>query len=230
MIKKLPISILSILMIGLMFSCSTSNDVASNRGIQKRKYNKGFYVEKGPKLGGSNKQVEQVENENTIVENTEAIEEPTERISSLPEVVFVEDELTDDVLLLEEDKDVKVTTEKAEEVTNLETAVTESIPLRKMFKKGLKKVVQKVKSPAPLDMTQGGSESGLFLVLLVVLAIILPPLAVFIYAGVGRPFWIDLVLWLVAIGVGSALFGLGVGFLCGLIAVIYALLIIFDVV
>ena len=92
MIKKLHISMVSIIMIGLMFACSTSNDVASNRGIQKRKYNKGFYVEKGPKLGGETKNVDQVDNENTFEENTMAIEEPAERLSSTPEVVLVEDE------------------------------------------------------------------------------------------------------------------------------------------
>jgi uncharacterized membrane protein YqaE (UPF0057 family) len=90
MIKKLHINIISILMVGLMFSCSTSNDVASNRGIQKRKYNKGFYVQKGPKLGGDTKQTELVENENIYEENAVVADANNVRISSTPEVVFVE--------------------------------------------------------------------------------------------------------------------------------------------
>ncbi len=39
-------------------SCSTSNDVASNRGIQKRKYNKGFFVSKNAKDFDTKKKVE----------------------------------------------------------------------------------------------------------------------------------------------------------------------------
>lgn len=90
MIKKWHISIVTILMVGLMFSCSTSNDVASNRGIQKRKYNKGFFYEKGPKLGGDSKQTELADNKNTTDEKTIEVEAVSERVSAAPEVVFVE--------------------------------------------------------------------------------------------------------------------------------------------
>jgi len=65
---------------------------------------------------------------------------------------------------------------------------------------------------------------------LVIIALIIPPLAVLIYDGIDRPFWIDLILWLIGIGVGSAIFGFGVAYILGLIAAIYALLIIFEIV
>ena len=230
MIKKLHISMVSILMIGLMFACSTSNDVASNRGIQKRKYNKGFYVEKGPKLGGETKNVDQVDNENTFEENTMAIEEPAERLSSTPEVVLVEDESVIGINEVTENEVIQQSTKNSDAVSNLEIVVPEKTRVREKLKKGVEKVFHKIKNPSAQDMTRGSSSSGLVLILLVILAIFLPPLAVVIYDGVGRPFWIDLVLWLIAIGVGYALFGAGIAFLCGLIATIYALLIIFDVV
>ena len=241
MIKKLHISIVSILMIGLMFSCATSNDVASNRGIQKRKYNKGFYVEKGPKLGGDSKRFEQVENENTLDENTVAIEEPTERKSSEPEVVFVTEETAENSAFeteiepevepgVETEEVPKVSTKKSENVTNLETVVQEKTRMPTKLKNSVKKVIDRTKSLTPQDMTRGGSTSLLVLVLLVIIALILPPLAVILYDGVGRPFWIDLVLWLIGIGVGFALFGPLGAYLCALIALIYALLVIFDMV
>ncbi len=36
-------NIVSLLIVAVIVSCSTSNDVSNNRGIQKRKYNSGFY-------------------------------------------------------------------------------------------------------------------------------------------------------------------------------------------
>ncbi len=236
MIKKIHISILSILMIGLMFSCSTSNDVASNRGIQKRKYNKGFYVEKGPKMGGQTNQTELADNENTVEENTVAVEEPTERVSSAPEVVYVE-EVEEIVANVTPEASGNTDAEEVEEVstsedTQVEEAQLEVVPegrVKNRLMKRAEKVFHKAVA-APQNMGRGSSESGLMLVLLVILAIFLAPLAVLIYDGVDRPFWIDLILWLIGIGVGYFLFGPTVAFLCGLIATIYALLIIFEVV
>ncbi|NOQ76041.1 MAG: YqaE/Pmp3 family membrane protein [Crocinitomix sp.] len=238
MIKKLHISIVSILMIGLMFSCSTSNDVASNRGIQKRKYNKGFYVEKGPKMGGDTKKVELVENENTVEETPMTGDAPTERISSAPEVIFVEEveetiaEVTPEVPT----DDMAINVEVEEPPYFHKTAVEESqsnvVPegkTKNRLMNRIEKVLNRNKA-TPQNMTRSSSESGIMLVLLVLLAIFLAPLAVLIYDGVDRPFWIDLILWLVGIGVGYFLFGAGVAFLCGLIATIYALLIIFNIV
>jgi uncharacterized membrane protein YqaE (UPF0057 family) len=68
------------------------------------------------------------------------------------------------------------------------------------------------------------------LVLLVILAIILPPLAVLLADGVGVKFLIDLIFWL--LGFGFVIFISGIGFvflgIFGLLAIIYALLVVFD--
>lgn len=45
--------LLSVTLMGLMVGCSTSNNVTSKRSIQKRKYNKGFFVDFNKKLGNS---------------------------------------------------------------------------------------------------------------------------------------------------------------------------------
>jgi len=64
-------------------------------------------------------------------------------------------------------------------------------------------------------------------ILLVILAIIIPPLAVFLFEGVTKRFWIDLILALIGWGVGFWLLG-GIGFLCGIVAIVYALLIVLN--
>jgi uncharacterized membrane protein YqaE (UPF0057 family) len=74
------------------------------------------------------------------------------------------------------------------------------------------------------------TSSDIPLIILVILAIIIPPLAVALFEGITTRFWIDLVLALVGWGVGWALLGLGLAALCGLVAVIYAVLIVLSVI
>ncbi|MDQ3110766.1 MAG: YqaE/Pmp3 family membrane protein [Bacteroidota bacterium] len=65
-----------------------------------------------------------------------------------------------------------------------------------------------------------------------ILAIILPPLAVLLADGLGVHFLVDLIFWL--LGYGFVVFIPGGGFIYlgifGLIAIIYALLVIFEVI
>jgi uncharacterized membrane protein YqaE (UPF0057 family) len=72
------------------------------------------------------------------------------------------------------------------------------------------------------------SDDAIMIVLLVILALILPPLAVGIYEGITGRFWLVLVLWLLGWGVGWWLLG-PLGWLCSLVAVIMALLIVLGV-
>ncbi len=74
------------------------------------------------------------------------------------------------------------------------------------------------------------TSSDIPLIILVILAIIIPPLAVALFEGITTRFWIDLVLALVGWSVGWALVGLGLAALCGLAAVIYAVLIVLSVI
>ncbi|MBL7898229.1 MAG: YqaE/Pmp3 family membrane protein [Crocinitomicaceae bacterium] len=68
------------------------------------------------------------------------------------------------------------------------------------------------------------------LILLVILAIILPPLAVFLFEGATGRFWITLILWLLGWGVGWYIFHGGLAGLCSLVAIIFALLIVLGVI
>jgi len=71
------------------------------------------------------------------------------------------------------------------------------------------------------------AEDSLTLLLYIILAIILAPLAVLLKEGVTKRFWIDLLLWLIGFGVVFASF---FGGLIVLLAIVYAILIVADII
>lgn len=95
--RRLHIAIAAFAMVGLMFSCSTSNDVASNRKIQKRKYTKGFYIDSDRKVRGNGQQEDVVSTEVVPEEVTPVAVETAavERKTVEKEVVYVEDNATE---------------------------------------------------------------------------------------------------------------------------------------
>jgi uncharacterized membrane protein YqaE (UPF0057 family) len=107
----------------------------------------------------------------------------------------------------------------------------------KTVKKTVSAVVNKIStSPAPAitQKLQGqkpapasSDEDLLMLILLVILAFIIPPLAVFIKEGGSKRFLIILILFLIG-WLGWFLFGY-LAFIAAVIAVVWALLIVFDV-
>lgn len=76
--------------------------------------------------------------------------------------------------------------------------------------------------PIP-QKTGNGGDADANMIIMILLCIFLPPIAILIHEGVGTPFWLDLILWLIG---GVWFFGVygNVGFLwiLGLIAIIYA--------
>ncbi len=77
------------------------------------------------------------------------------------------------------------------------------------------------------EPSSGASDDRL--ILLVILAILIPPLAVYLKEGVTSMFWITLICWIIG---GTFLFGgFGYGYIggLGLLAVVLALLVVFDV-
>ena len=232
MIKKLHINLVVLTMISLMFSCATTNDVASNNRIQKRKYRKGFFIDTDKKMGGKS-------NQTNIAINTEDID--TEELNKLEQVeeVTVENEaitveeigftIEEEIVAENEIEESASPNVVAEKTTNLESTSTNKNSLKKQLKKSTKSILHS----DGLFKKQGNkvsSESGLMLLLLVLLAIFISPVAVAIYDGIGTRFWLDLIFWLVGVGVGIAIFGGGLAYLFALVAIIYALLIIFDVI
>lgn len=96
--------------------------------------------------------------------------------------------------------------------------------LEKTQKKAMRKVARKamVKQLFSRDNTAEDLDP----IILIILAIVIPPLAVYLYDGdTTNRFWLNLVLTLVGYGLGGALLP-GLFYIGGLIAVIHALLIV----
>lgn len=221
---KLKSLLTGLVAVVLMFSCATSNDVVSGRFIQKRKYNDGFYIANGKRFNKTDK-VKTDQNDELVYTDSK-----TETTKEAPVKNGAPVELQNNVpasepLIIAETPEVK--TENVAE-QNSDIAVkneenNEEVSVKSERKKEVKTIQTKLSENA-------GSSGDVMLVLLVILCFILPPLAVFLFEGATTRFWIDLILAIVAIGFGWWFFGPGIAGLCGLIAVIYALLIVLSVI
>ena len=214
----------------ILASCGSSNNVVSNRLISKRKYTKGFHINSNGHYKSSKSQ----EEENTNLAQTEQNEQT---------IVFSRGDFQSRQVASVEGKSISTIKPESSATTHLEdqlltqTKDAETHALEKEIvsmdskkdrighfsKEELKQAVKKsMHSPTPMDDTA-------MLIILIILAILIPPLAVFIYEGATSRFWIDLILAIIGYGVGFLFFP-HLAFLCGLAAVIYALLIVLEVI
>lgn len=220
--------IFGLLAAALLASCATSNDVVSGRGgIQKRKYNDGYYISWGNNFKKNNNTVEpaiaetKAENESEETKHT-SLEETTVGETSAP-LTYLEETGDENFALTQEEVSAPETSggELAQPLDITKPTTAERILPGRIQNKTI--LIKKITA------NSSAAASGAMLILLVILAIILPPLAVFIYEGPTTRFIITLILWLIGWGVGWWLFG-GLGGLCSLVAVIFALLIVLGVV
>jgi uncharacterized membrane protein YqaE (UPF0057 family) len=202
--------LLALLVAFIFSSCGMFNDLS----IEKRHYRKGYYVHKRDDRS-TEKTVVKDENaaqENTTVakteeeNNTSVVENSTQQLpSSSTENSFVKEKIKN----LSPVQTVKKAKECLSDKISTATSTTNSA------------------SPADDD-----DEHVVALFLLIILAIILPPLAVLLADGVGINFLVDLIFWL--LGFGFVIFIAGTGYvylgIFGLIAIIYALFVVFDVI
>ncbi len=207
----------------LLGSCVTSNNVVNNKLISKRKYTKGFHINnKGHfKSGDSEQQNDQLAIINEPVrdgkighDNFQVRSVATINSSASGEVVGKTETPNST-----ETKQVEVKSHQVKAENKADKIEISGYKLKDL-KAAQKELAKSV--PSPVDDTA-------MLIILVILAIIIPPLAVFIYEGATSRFWIDLILAIIGWGVGFWLLG-GLGFLCGLAAIIYALLIVLEVI
>jgi uncharacterized membrane protein YqaE (UPF0057 family) len=191
------------------YSRGLNIDWFSAKGDKKTQAATTIKVKKTP----SKKQDEApVKAEEAIAENQAPVETQAEIIVAVPDQVSVE-------------------TVKAETVE-----VPKQRPAKKIAKqlKAMNKIRQEMVA-GKLSIAQSRvdkntpdastNDSDVALILLVILALLLPPLAVFLYFGEANGhFWLNLILWLIAIG---AIFGgLAFGFA---VPVIHALLVVFGI-
>lgn len=176
-------------------SCKTSSDVISDRGIQKRKYNKGFYL-------AQKSSVPQVKSVAPEVESTSSMSETSSEVDRPTQVV---------VNNRTEAQSAVVTNTAAAKTAQTQSASTPSAAKKtsdalaqitpEKTKRQTGPASFKIK-PRATASTQLPLERGEFAadetetLLLVILAILLPPLAVYLLRGIGTEFWISVLLTL----------------------------------
>jgi uncharacterized membrane protein YqaE (UPF0057 family) len=217
----LSAAVLGTLILG---SCGTSNDVVGGGILQKRKYNKGFYWNRNANAKDSETvKIEEVKGSDVEY----AMEQESASSAVTVRDAYASVETSQDVASVNESEvtvtmnDAAVVSAKnsaASEVANSETS-TGKFSVFKAKKEAVKLVKKNSSSPA----------SDVATILLVILAILIPPLAVFLFEGASGRFWIDLILAIIGWGVGFWLLG-GLGWICGIAAIIYALLIVLSVI
>lgn len=115
-----------------------------------------------------------------------------------------------------------VTTENASELS-VEEATMNKAELKKAKKQARRAMFKSL-------FSKKGKKDELELIIYVILAIIIPPVAVFLYDdGPSNRFWLNLVLALLGIGIGSWLWLGGLGLLYT-VAIVHALLIVLDII
>jgi len=90
--RRVQKGLLVLSLLGLVASCSTTNDVASNRGIQKRKYTKGFFIDFNHNKGGNGQEIDNIAKDQGEAKEEVVFAEETPLVRSIDqEVVYVEE-------------------------------------------------------------------------------------------------------------------------------------------
>lgn len=210
MIKKITaIAMLT----AILASCSTSNEVVSNGFFQKRKYNKGWYANKSTKVKetkGDNTKEEFVADKSGVIEENTVAQSVVVKEEIKP---ISKQYITKEDVVAQPQKTVLASADKKEE-----KIVSTSVVIANEQNAVAFEELKKVSEMAPVEIktveSKSGGDAGVALLLLVILAILLPPLAVFLVDGIGTKFWISLILTL----------------LFWLPGMIYALLVVFGAV
>lgn len=163
--------ILTLLLIsGFIFSCAQSDQVVTNSFIQKRKYNKGFYIAKNSKN-------DKVEKTNKNVVDQKAVQTETASVTPTPKsenLVATAAVTTSPVVIAKEETTSKVATTSSERATEI---IVEDAALSKKAQRIIKKIEKaSVKanlkadpaSPAPAAAGSGKSQLIALILVLVV--------------------------------------------------------------
>ncbi|MFT6504082.1 MAG: uncharacterized membrane protein YqaE (UPF0057 family) [Crocinitomicaceae bacterium] len=219
--KRLNIIYLFLAMTIVLASCGSSNNVVSNKLISKRKYNKGFHINKKGNYKNSNEDV--AKNENTDKTERKKFSDRTKSSNAQQEVSRVESSETAPMTWEAEESEFTVGTAivldgaYAFEVTVDEPVSVEDLDAadaaieREQSKKDMRKSLRKkVKG----SESSGWGADAMF-ILAVIFAILIPPLGVAIYTNID---WMKVLIALLL----TILFVLP--------GMIYALLVVFDVI
>lgn len=176
----------------ILGSCGSSNNVVSNGLIQKRKYKKGFFFK-------SNKDLrvvrENAEEKNSIVVNGENIE----IYDGLSADISPSQDLNTSLALGKEIQATKDLIPLGMGEVSIQTKLKETNSPQFISNTKTKNEVrtssrEKIEQRRKIDSNSTSADDRL--ILLVILAILIPPLAVFLARGIGTEFWISLILTL----------------------------------
>ena len=176
----------------ILGSCGSSNNVVSNGLIQKRKYKKGFFFK-------SNKDLrvvrENAKEKNSIVVNGENIE----IYDGLSADISPSQDLNTSLALGKEIQATKDLIPLGMGEVSIQTKLKETNSPQFISNTKTKNEVrtssrEKIQQRRKIDSNSTSADDRL--ILLVILAILIPPLAVFLARGIGTEFWISLILTL----------------------------------
>jgi len=89
-------------------------------------------------------------------------------------------------------------------------------------------VKKRVKIASEFSNRNGDGGSDINTIILILLCLFIPPLAILLVEGVGSPFWLDLILYIIGASWFGGFYGaLGFLWLCWILAIIYAIIICF---
>lgn len=227
--RKLHVFASALIVVFLVASCGISGNGFGGNSIQKRKYTKGFYFNKNRHYHGQENEVTNQESsgltEDVATRSAEETVTPLQ-LRTVPNQIAdqqtIENGKQPQPQQRQEEKKKKTATQARKEMKTVPTTRQRKPREHEFY------IPMKEHSKSFTKAAASSSDTGM-LILLVILALIIPPLAVFIYEGATSRFWIDLILAIIGYGIGFWLLG-GLGWLCALAAVIYALLIVLEVI
>jgi hypothetical protein len=191
----------------------SSNSHAQGITITKRHYNHGFYIDFGGKKKTQAKSIaSQAEKQNIVSADVQVS-------NAIPSV---KDDAPEQMPLIATNS-VPVKKEKTKKHFSISNVVNK---LANATVSNNADAINKVDSP---DMTNdaktGGHGGSIPVIILIILALICPPLAVYLHDDQIAPhFWWVLILWLLGAGIGFGFNSLG--YLFWLVAIIWAILIV----
>lgn len=223
--RKLHVFASAMILLLIVTSCGLTGNGFGGNSIQKRKYTKGFYFNKNRHYHGQEEETAGFKLENS----DDAVAETSDETVTPLQVRTVDPGSIGEQQTIQSEKQTQQRQEekKKKSATQVRKEVKPSTVRQRKPREHEFYIPMKEKTKT-LSKAASSSDTGM-LILLVILAFLIPPLAVFIYEGATSRFWIDLVLAIIGYGVGFWLLG-GLGWLCALAAVIYALLIVLEVI
>ena len=176
----------------ILGSCVSSNNVVSNGLIQKRKYKKGFFFKSNTDLRVVR---ENAKEKNSVVVNGENIE----IYDGLSADISPSQDLNTSLALGKEIQATKDLIPLGMGEVSIQTKLKETNSPQFISNTKTKNEVrtssrEKIEQRRKIDSNSTSADDRL--ILLVILAILIPPLAVFLARGIGTEFWISLILTL----------------------------------